>query len=574
MIAENDKVTRIYKYDEWLPWEQNASPMLLVLALNAGMQNLKDYFDNPLWTSVIIFENEQAQWLFRPKELKMLGQKMIDFLMCPPYRVAFMTGYEEEEKRLINKAQDIQFKKDLTELSNHDLIKLFNDYSQIYYNWYKYGWFCEPIQFQSQDLLIAFLEKEKDNKSVDMDMDTIKQSIFAVEEKTFAIEILEHILQCAKALADVLKNKEIANKIQAVDSENDYPSKAAQIIFDIFDDDGKNNGSIKFLIEKLAEHSKMFYWKQNNYFSTQFLTDRDILKELFASDKFDISDPISPIERELQDITDNKDKVLIIKHRLLEIFPSYERNLAVLAGLVGGLIDKRKKSIMIANAAFDCIIQEVANRTNTNLNNCRLLIPQELQYFLEAPDDYAERFVERNNLFVVYQGEFAMLDELFSDTNQENMVLDLNFNNFAMTEPFIAEGNYANNLLEQLNSRLNFMVSTEVTTFDKIQGISTYYDENQPILEGIVKIIRNPKSEYIEKDEILVAPSTTPDYMEAIRQCKAIISDWGGQTSHAAITSRELGKPCVIGTNYASQVFKTGDKIKIDFKNGTIEKIV
>ena len=48
MTIENEKVNRIYKYDEWLPWEQNASPMLLVLALNAGMQNLKDYFDRGL----------------------------------------------------------------------------------------------------------------------------------------------------------------------------------------------------------------------------------------------------------------------------------------------------------------------------------------------------------------------------------------------------------------------------------------------------------------------------------------------------------------------------------------------
>jgi pyruvate,water dikinase len=61
--------------------------------------------------------------------------------------------------------------------------------------------------------------------------------------------------------------------------------------------------------------------------------------------------------------------------------------------------------------------------------------------------------------------------------------------------------------------------------------------------------------------------------MDVIRKCKAIIADWGGQTSHAAIVSRELQKPCIIGTNYASQVLKNGDVIKIDFKQGIIEVI-
>jgi len=75
-------MNRAYNLSEWRPWEQNASPMLLTLTLNAGMRDLRDYFGMPLWTSVIIYEDNQAKWLFRPKELKLLGQKMLDFLMC------------------------------------------------------------------------------------------------------------------------------------------------------------------------------------------------------------------------------------------------------------------------------------------------------------------------------------------------------------------------------------------------------------------------------------------------------------------------------------------------------------
>lgn len=564
------ETARVYKYDEWLPWEQNASPMLLVHTLNAGMRNLRDYFGTPLWTSVIIFENNQGKWLFRPKELKLLGQKMIDFLMCPPYRVAFMTGYEEAEKKLLKYAQEIQFTVDLAGINDVDLIRQFEDYSHVYYDWYKYGWFCEPIQFQSQDVLISFLEKELKKKSPEIDVNTIKQALFAIEEETFAVGILKHTLECVKALDKVLKNKQISNKIQAISEESNFPQEAAKIMISIINK-GKAHEDFKILFQKLIEHSNMFYWKRNNYFSTQFLTENDILVELFASDKFDISGPVSPIEKELQNIAQNKEKLLKEKRGLLEKLPRYERNLAILASSIGGLIDRRKKSIMIANSAFDCIVEEVANRTKTDINSCRFLIPQELKYFLDSPEEYRERFEERRKLFIVCQGDFPLLDELFPDLSSKDKVTNLSFGDIAMDDPFMAEGKYAESVLNQLNSRLNFMVSTDTAVFGNIQGVTIYYDPNQPTLTGRTRVIRDPKSEYLESGEILIAPSTTPDYIDAIKRCSAIVTDWGGQTSHAAITSLELRKPCMIGTNYASQVLKTGDEISIDFKRSIIE---
>jgi len=370
-----------------------------------------------------------------------------------------------------------------------------------------------------------------------------------------------------------MKNNIIANQIQAISKESDFPKKAAQIILSTIKNEGNSDKDLKTLDEKLIEHSKLYYWKRNNYFSTQFLNEKEILIDLLTSDTFDISDPVSSVEKELQNIDDNKKTTLAKKRDLLELLPPYEKNIAILASSMGALIDRRKKSIMIANSAFDRIIQEVADRTKTDINTCRLLIPQELSYFLMSPEEYHERLAERRNLFVVYQGQFPMLDDLFAGIDQENKVTSLNSEDFAMKEPFIAEGNYAENILNQLNSRLNFMVSSDLKAFDMVQGVAIYYDKSQPILTGKVRIIRNPKSEILKNDEILVAPSTTPDYMDAIRRSKAIVTDWGGQTSHAAITSRELKKPCIIGTNYASQVLKNGDKIQIDFNKGKIEII-
>lgn len=566
-------MSRIYNLDEWRIWEQNACPMFLVMTLNAGMQELRDYFGMSLWTSVIIFEDDQGRWLFRPKELKLLGQKMIDFLLCPPYRVAFFTGYRIGEKAVLEKAQEIQFSIDPQSLSNENLVTLFEDFCHTYYNWYKYGWFCEPVQFQSQDLLTAWLEKETKAGRFQFDITEMRQTIFTIEEDTFAVEILRHLSECARTLGRALRNDRLANAIKEVMGDADFANKAAQITFQITESDGDTE-DFRLLMDKIREHSNRYYWKWSNYFSTQFVTEKDVLKEMFSSEKFDISNPSMQFENELKKIQKSKREALSKKSTLLEVLPSYYRNLVALVSSVGGsLIDRRKRVIMIANGAFDKIINVLAARTNTEIGDCRLLIPQELGHFVLSPEEYHHRFEERKKRFLVFQGDFPLINELFGDVANMAAKSDLNYGAFSMTEPFIAEGEQADKMLLQLNSRLNFLAKAAVPLMERLQGVVTYYDPAKPEVIGIVTVIRNPKVETLKKGEILVAPSTTPDYMDAIRKCKAIITDWGGQTSHAAIVSRELRKPCIIGTNYASQVLQNGDKVKMDFRQGIIVKI-
>lgn len=563
-------MARAYNSKEWAPWEQNASPILLVLTLNAGMRELKQYFGMGLWTSVIIFEDNQGKWLFRPKELKLLGQKMIDFLLCPPYRVAFNTGYQKTEQTVLQKARDIQLSTDLDSFTNDELVALFEDFSQTYYDWYKYGWFCEPVQFQSEDLLTTWMEKEDKEKQLPFDITEMRQVVFTIEEDTFAVEILRHLSECARVLGGALKNQRFANAIKEVARDNNFANKASQITLSMIESD--EDGDLTSLRDMIKEHSAKFYWKRNNYFSTQFITEKNVLVELFSSDKLNISDPALQFENELRGIQENKEKALSRKSKLLGVLPPYYRNLVALMSSVGGsLIDKRKRTIMIANGAFDRILSVIANRTNTEISDCRLLIPQELRDFVSSPEEYHQRFEERQKQFLVFQGDFPLLDELFGDVANEAVKSELNYSIFSMIEPFIAEGKQVEKALEQLDSRLNILSQTTKTPSDRLQGVVTYYNSIEPEVVGVVNVIRNPKTESLKSGGILVAPSTTPDYMDAIRKCKAIVTDWGGQTSHAAIVSRELQKPCIIGTNYASQVLRNGDKVRLNLKEGIVE---
>ncbi len=76
-----------------------------------------------------------------------------------------------------------------------------------------------------------------------------------------------------------------------------------------------------------------------------------------------------------------------------------------------------------------------------------------------------------------------------------------------------------------------------------------------------------------KKGEILVTDMTDPDWVPAMKLASAIITDEGGRTAHAAIVSRELGIPCVVGTGNATKIIKSGDLVTVDCSQGETGKV-
>jgi len=93
------------------------------------------------------------------------------------------------------------------------------------------------------------------------------------------------------------------------------------------------------------------------------------------------------------------------------------------------------------------------------------------------------------------------------------------------------------------------------------------------ISSGYTKVIHSADEiDKVAKDEILVAPKTTPDFVPAMKRASAIITDHGGQTSHAAIVSREMGIPCVVGTETATSKIKQKQVVTVNGKTGKVYK--
>ncbi|TSC60970.1 MAG: pyruvate, water dikinase [Parcubacteria group bacterium Gr01-1014_107] len=90
-------------------------------------------------------------------------------------------------------------------------------------------------------------------------------------------------------------------------------------------------------------------------------------------------------------------------------------------------------------------------------------------------------------------------------------------------------------------------------------------------IQGIAKIVMTAyEAEKVNAGDILIAPATAPSYIMVMKRAAAFVTDEGGITSHTAIVSREMKKPCIIGTKIATKVLKDGDLVEVDAERGII----
>jgi len=135
------------------------------------------------------------------------------------------------------------------------------------------------------------------------------------------------------------------------------------------------------------------------------------------------------------------------------------------------------------------------------------------------------------------------------------------------------------------DGKLYIVQSRPVTTLkEEVRGEEVEEaEEAEVILKGlgaspgvgagrVVIIFDASEIDKVKEGDILVTTMTNPDMVPAMKRAAAIVTDEGGRTSHAAIVSRELGIPCVVGTKEATKKLKTGDYVTVDGTRGVVYK--
>lgn len=95
---------------------------------------------------------------------------------------------------------------------------------------------------------------------------------------------------------------------------------------------------------------------------------------------------------------------------------------------------------------------------------------------------------------------------------------------------------------------------------------------NKGLVNGTVRIVSSTKDiSKVKEGDILVAAMTMPKYLPAMKKAIAFVTDEGGLTSHAAIVSREMNKPCIVGTKVATKILKDGMEVEVDANQGIVK---
>ncbi len=279
----------------------------------------------------------------------------------------------------------------------------------------------------------------------------------------------------------------------------------------------------------LSAHQQNYFWLKNSYAGTEMLP-----ISFFAERKSKLSSALEKnIEQKFREDEKNKKQVQKQYGLTKEIMDVAE---AICAGI--GWQDERKKYLLIILRYLDAMAGEAARRFGYTRNDFDNLWYFEIAEIMEGKNFRAEIEKRKTGFGVQF---FHDCKELTAD--------------------------------EVVHVWQAYDSHEKDQETDMIKGTVACKGNGEKII-GRIHILLDPsKTEDFKEGEILVAPMTSPEYIFAMRKASAVLTDTGGLTSHAAIVSRELGIPCIVGTKSATKIFKNGDKVEIDPALGVAKKI-
>ncbi len=254
------------------------------------------------------------------------------------------------------------------------------------------------------------------------------------------------------------------------------------------------------------------------------------LKHLFAKG-------VSPRE-ELAALDSALEKRALEKQRLLHELEVDEKHTRLFAVYAGFMLTKfyRRYAQIRALYAMRSVLKEIARRFGITLKQARFMLTPEYKQLLTQGGFNLMQLREREKFCVLYSEKD--FDKIFVGKEARKLA------------PSAEEKHDAE--VKELRGQCARVGSAR----------------------GRVKIILStadlPK---MRQGDVLVAIATNPDVVPAMKKASAIVTEQGGVTCHAAIVSRELGIPCVIGTKVATKVLKDGDFVEVDATKGIVRKV-
>lgn len=314
------------------------------------------------------------------------------------------------------------------------------------------------------------------------------------------------------------------------------------------------NAKFELAIIKLAKLAKIK--KVSSVFDIRKLFKKQIKKLIgeFSWLAFDLCDEVSFDELHIanliaektgQDLDKQKEGLLSYEKRTGDLFLEAVKELRLTKKEVsifecirnlGYYKWAREYELTEALLRIKIVQDELGKRFGISTLEIKYLLPEEYKIFLENINKFKRELPLRIKRFLLVQEKKGAT--FLTGDNAEKM--------WGAIKP-----------VDKLNKQVKI-----------VKGLPAYAG----VARGVVRIVNAVRHlSKVSSGDILVAVTTSPSLLPAMKRAAAIVTNEGGITSHAAIVSRELQIPCVVGTKNATKIFKDGDIVEVDAKHGIIK---
>lgn len=502
-------------------WWSAEGPIVFQL-INApcrGFTKISKYFPGLNYWGVMVFLRKDygCQIMDEKDNLKFVEFLIEKHLKNKNYLTIKIKKWEKLRKKLNNLIFGIN-KKSLDNISNKKLWNVIEKYYRDLSDLWAISLILEGNGLYFEKYLLPEVKEYIKNKGGSISISDVN-TLISSEKLSFSKKEQGDLYKLAREFIV----KKVPVKISLADLKNNYHK----------------------IYRNLERHQKDYFWLRNNYAHSQEISSEEFLQEIKEIIK---SKTRKEIENEISKTFDSCKKLLNCKRTIIkklglggEILDKIK-----LFSIFSGWQDERKKMNLYTGHYITLLIKEVSRRMRMDYKKGYYLL-----------DDEIKNFLLKNNHILVNKLEERRKAMFFILPDGGRME--------------IYEGREKEALIKEALLTLKKINSVKIRD-NKVRGMVASFG-NKIKIAGRIRVVLNAKRDIFKKGEILVTSMTRPEFVPLMRKAKAVITDEGGVTSHAAIVSREMNIPCVIGTKIAAKIFKSGDLIKIDLKKGLIEKI-
>lgn len=492
---------------------QNANASLIVCDLVFEAYAESELVHKVKYDPVIFYIDNRTTGL---SFFQFLSDKKIDQVAKNVYLEYQKNTKSLDEKISKHKKLEIQLDKLWLEYKNYkkpltvkQLLRIYDKFIKIAKEWWYYGSIGED-----KGRVIDYEVVEKFQKKQNTELSKAREIVSILshpeEQSVLNIERADFLNICL-AVIKLLKN-------------NNTDKKEIEEIL--------KNPSID---RKINEYIENFFWIMTDYCKAINLTPKLVIEKALV----EIAEKgMEGIKLEIKTIKDNFKKIQLEKNKLKKIFKLSEEDEKDIyfAKRTVYWIDRRKAGMMKQFNYFMNFVGDIASRYNKNYDYLSNYTVKEIRKLIET-----NKFLSENTIKKRESGNFLIVCEKEKE----------------------AQFFYGKNAGEMFKKAIHCEEKTLKGTVASTGGLDR--------IRGIARIVYNPSDSAFKTGEILVTSMTRVEFIPLMRKARAIIANEGGLACHAAIVSRELGIPCVIGTKIATKILKDGDSVTINLSDGTVK---